>query len=155
MYYRPTLPRGQFTEIAHTGDHTGYEGGRNDWVEYRNAYRNTLRSNVGEFFKNLLSHGKLDATTIIYTSDHGQNLHERGNSGRATPCTSNPNPEEGMVPLIIIEDREDASGMDWAYGVSENHDRASHYRIFRRFCRSWVMTDRSLLTSTGQALMNQ
>jgi hypothetical protein len=41
MAYRPTLPRGQFTEVADTGERNGFNGQPDDWVLYRNAYKNT------------------------------------------------------------------------------------------------------------------
>jgi hypothetical protein len=50
MAYRPTLPRGQFTEVADTGKRDGFNGQPDDWVLYRNAYKNTVLWNVGEFF---------------------------------------------------------------------------------------------------------
>ena len=41
MAYRPTLPRGQFTEVADTGKRDGFNGQPDDWSLYRNAYKNT------------------------------------------------------------------------------------------------------------------
>ena len=90
MAYRPTLPRGQFTEVADTGERNGFNGQVDDWVLYRNAYKNTVLWNVGEFFARVLAKGNLNNALLIYTSDHGQDLHERGNPGLNTHCGGDP-----------------------------------------------------------------
>lgn len=129
MAYRPTLPRGQFVEVAETGKRDGFDGKPDDWLLYRNAYKNTLLWNVGEFFSRLLAHGQLNNAVVIYTSDHGQDLHERGNPGLNTHCGGNPVEEEGLVPLVVIQ----GSGLktlDWQAQLPGNKDRSSHYNIF-------------------------
>lgn len=129
MAYRPTLPRGQFVEIADTGLRDGFNGQPDDWLLYRNAYKNTLLWNVGEFFNRLFAQADLSNTTLIYTSDHGQDLHERGNPGLNTHCGGDPVEEEGLVPLVVIQ----GSGVhtvDWQAALAGNKDRSSHYNIF-------------------------
>ncbi|MDQ3204796.1 MAG: sulfatase-like hydrolase/transferase, partial [Pseudomonadota bacterium] len=129
MAYRPTLPRGQFVEVAETGKRDGFDGKPDDWLLYRNAYKNTLLWNVGEFFSRLLAQGQLNNAVVIYTSDHGQDLHERGNPGLNTHCGGNPVEEEGLVPLVVIQ----GSGLktlDWQAQLPGNKDRSSHYNIF-------------------------
>ncbi|WP_028622112.1 sulfatase-like hydrolase/transferase [Pseudomonas sp. Ant30-3] len=129
MAYRPTLPRGQFVEVAETGKRDGFDGEPDDWLLYRNAYKNTLLWNVGEFFSRLLAQGQLNKAVVIYTSDHGQDLHERGNPGLNTHCGGNPVDEEGLVPLVVIQ----GSGLktfDWQAQLHGNKDRSSHYNIF-------------------------
>ncbi|MHC8407084.1 sulfatase-like hydrolase/transferase [Pseudomonas sp. TMB3-21] len=129
MAYRPTLPRGQFVEVAETGKRDGFDGKPDDWLLYRNAYKNTLLWNVGEFFSRLLAQGQLNKAVVIYTSDHGQDLHERGNPGLNTHCGGNPVEEEGLVPLVVIQ----GSGLktfDWQAQLHGNKDRSSHYNIF-------------------------
>ncbi len=129
MAYRPTLPRGQFVEVAETGKRDGFDGKPDDWLLYRNAYKNTLLWNVGEFFSRLLAQGQLNKAVVIYTSDHGQDLHERGNPGLNTHCGGNPVDEEGLVPLVVIQ----GSGLktfDWQAQLPGNKDRSSHYNIF-------------------------
>src|SRR3546814_6406049 len=54
---------------------------------------------------------------MIYTSDHGQNLHERGDPGLSTHCSVDPLQEEGVVPLVVIDGNRDLS-IDWR---SEEH----------------------------------
>ncbi|KPN89972.1 sulfatase-like hydrolase/transferase [Pseudomonas nunensis] len=129
MAYRPTLPRGQFVEVADTGKRDGFNGQPDDWVLYRNAYKNTLLWNVGEFFARVFAQADLSNAMLIYTSDHGQDLHERGNLGLNTHCGGDPVEEEGLVPLVVIQ----GSGLktlDWSAQLAANKDRSSHYNIF-------------------------
>ncbi|WP_434589941.1 sulfatase-like hydrolase/transferase [Pseudomonas sp. R4-83] len=129
MAYRPTLPRGQFTEVADTGERAGFNGQPDDWVLYRNAYKNTVLWNVGEFFARVFAQAKLDNALLIYTSDHGQDLHERGNPGLNTHCGGDPVEEEGLVPLVVISGRA-LKTLDWSAQLAANKDRSSHYNIF-------------------------
>jgi len=129
MAYRPTLPRGQFVEVAETGKRDGFNGQPDDWVLYRNAYKNTLLWNVGEFFSRVLAQANLDNALLIYTSDHGQDLHERGNPGLNTHCGSNPVEEEGLVPLVVIQGSA-LKTLDWPAQLAANKNRSSHYNIF-------------------------
>ncbi|MBZ9781713.1 sulfatase-like hydrolase/transferase [Pseudomonas sp. REP124] len=129
MAYRPTLPRGQFVEVADSGERDGFNGQPDDWVLYRNAYKNTLLWNVGEFFSRVFAQANLNNALLIYTSDHGQDLHERGNPGLNTHCGGAPVAEEGLVPLVVIQ----GSGLktlDWQAHLADNKDRSSHYNIF-------------------------
>ncbi|WP_434569114.1 sulfatase-like hydrolase/transferase [Pseudomonas sp. Z3-8] len=134
MTYRPALPRGQFEEVADTGRRDGFSGEANDWVLYRNAYQNTLLWNVGEFFQRLFREGNLDNAVLIYTSDHGQDLHERGNPGLNTHCGGDPVEEEGLVPLLVIQGSR-LQTLDWRSAWAQNKDRSSHYNIFPTLLR--------------------
>ncbi|WP_085607650.1 MULTISPECIES: sulfatase-like hydrolase/transferase [unclassified Pseudomonas] len=127
--YRPTLPRGQFTEVADTGERTGFNGQPDDWVLYRNAYKNTVLWNVGEFFSRVFAQANLNNALLIYTSDHGQDLHERGNPGLNTHCGGDPVEEEGLVPLVVIQG-DQLQTLDWSAQLAANKDRSSHYNIF-------------------------
>ncbi|XHF33177.1 sulfatase-like hydrolase/transferase [Pseudomonas chlororaphis] len=129
MAYRPTLPRGQFTEVADTGERTGFNGQPDDWVLYRNAYKNTVLWNVGEFFSRVFTQANLNNALLIYTSDHGQDLHERGNPGLNTHCGGDPVEEEGLVPLVVIQG-DQLQTLDWSAQLAANKDRSSHYNIF-------------------------
>jgi hypothetical protein len=129
MAYRPTLPRGQFVEIADTGKRDGFNGQPDDWLLYRNAYKNTLLWNVGEFFSRVFAQADLSNALLIYTSDHGQDLHERGNPGLNTHCGGDPVEEEGLVPLVVIQGRA-LKTLDWQAQLAANKDRSSHYNIF-------------------------
>jgi len=129
MAYRPTLPRGQFTEVADTGERNGFNGQPDDWVLYRNAYKNTVLWNVGEFFARVFAEANLNNALLIYTSDHGQDLHERGNPGLNTHCGGDPVEEEGLVPLVVIQGSA-LKTLDWSAQLAANKDRSSHYNIF-------------------------
>ncbi|WP_335944396.1 sulfatase-like hydrolase/transferase [Pseudomonas sp. G166] len=129
MTYRPALPRGQFQEVADTGKRDGFNGQKDDWALYRNAYQNTLLWNVGEFFKRIFQQADLRNAVLIYTSDHGQDLHERGNPGLNTHCGGDPVAEEGLVPLVVIEGAQ-LHTLDWRRVWAQNKDHSSHYNIF-------------------------
>jgi hypothetical protein len=132
--YRPTLPRGLYAELTDDApgtmtDFAGFDGSAQAWQRYRNSYRNTLLWNVGEFFDRLMSEADFSKATVLYTSDHGQDLHENGSAGASTHCGTRPVQEEGIVPLLIIEGSR-ARGLDWQRDLAANHDRTSAYHIF-------------------------
>lgn len=126
--HRPALPRGRFLGVSDTGSRDGFAGNAEQWRRYRNAYRNTLLWKVGGFFERLMAPGTLHGATLIYTADHGQDLHERDGNGVHTHCSANPVPEEGAVPLAVLTDVGAAGG--WATAAQSNRDRASHYQLF-------------------------
>lgn len=129
MQYQPALKRGDFLGVSDTSSRDGFEGDSKAWVLYRNSYRNTLLWNVGAFFTRIFDQAKLNNAVIIYTSDHGQDLHERGNPGKNTHCGHNPNIEEGLVPLVVIKSRgHDVLNLPAL--LAENNNNSSHYNIF-------------------------
>lgn len=127
--YRPMLERDQYADVTDMAAPDELYGRAGNWVLYRNSYRNTLSWNVGAFFDRLFDQAKLDGATIIYTSDHGQHLHETPDSGAATHCTPNPEIEEGVVPLVVI-DGSGSGDRDWEQAAKARHNGASHYQIF-------------------------
>lgn len=127
--YQPALPRGRFTDVADSGTREGFDGRPQDWVLYRNAYMNTVSWSVGEFFRRLFAQADLSKAVVIYTSDHGQDLHERGNPGLNTHCDSNPEAEEGLVPLVVIQGKG-LQTLDWQAQLAANRNASSHYNIF-------------------------
>ena len=129
MTYRPALPRGKYADIADTGQRDGFSGTPEDWVLYRNSYKNSVLWSVGEFFKRLFAQADLSQAVIIYTSDHGQDLHERGNPGLNTHCGGDPVEEEGLVPLVVIQG-QGLKTLDWQAQLATNKDSSSHYNIF-------------------------
>ena len=99
-------------------------------TSFRNAYLNTLAWNVGNFFDTLLADLDLSNTVIVYTSDHGQNLHEDGSPGYATHCTSsNSSPTEGIVPLVILTRMPEVLAT-MREAAKKNRDRASQFDVF-------------------------
>jgi len=153
MRYRPVLERGHFGDISDTGNREGFSGTLRDWAHYRNAYRNTLLWNVGVFFETLLRDGDLSRTTLIYTSDHGQDLHERGNPGTYTHCSADPAMEEGAVPLVVV-DGAHGSGIarDGRLDVQRGH--ASHYMIFPSLLGMMGYDPARVASTYGPALGN-
>jgi glucan phosphoethanolaminetransferase (alkaline phosphatase superfamily) len=127
--YGPALPRGGYKDISDTELRFGLDGGATDWALYRNSYRNTLLWSVGEFFSRLFASGTLDKAVILYTSDHGQDLHERGNPGLNTHCGGRPVMEEGLVPLVVLQGAG-LETLDWQTHLAQNRNRSSHYNIF-------------------------
>ena len=125
---RPALPRGRSLGVADTGSRDGFDGSAEQWRRYRNAYRNTLLWKVGGFFERLMAPGTLHGATILYTADHGQDLHERDGGGVHTHCSAHPVAEEGAVPLAVLTDAGAAGG--WPDVAKLNRDRASHYQLF-------------------------
>lgn len=98
-----------------------------DWRRYRNAYRNTVAWSTGRFFDRLLPNVPGTGAVIIYTSDHGQDLHERGGAGGSTHCSHDPRAEEGAVPLVFIAAEHQSA---WLAHAKANFDRMSHFRVF-------------------------
>jgi len=129
LKYTPALPRGTWGNISDTGSRKGFNGTDEDWAEYRNSYRNTLEWNVGEFFSKILNNANLNKALIIYTSDHGQDLHERKNPGNNTHCSATPTIEEGLVPLVVIQGNS-LNTLNWSKTLNDNKDKSSHFNIF-------------------------
>lgn len=153
MLYRPTLPRGGWDEVADTGDRTGFDGTEDDWVRYRNSYRNTLAWNIGAFFQELLDSGQLGNATIVYTADHGQDLHERGSPGNNTHCSVDPGPEEGVVPLVVIEGANVRKPLGWSAHLAGNVNRSSHFMIFPSLLRLMGYSAEQISETYGASLL--
>jgi len=151
MRYQPALPRGRFADVADTGTREGFDGRPQDWELYRNAYRNTLSWSVGEFFRRLFAEGDLSQAVVIYTSDHGQDLHERGNPGLNTHCDSDPVAEEGLVPLLVIQGQA-LKTLDWQAQLATNRNASSHYNIFPTLLRLMGYDAAAITPLYGHAL---
>jgi len=154
ILYRPFLPRGHHADQDDTGERdgfAGFDGKAQSWRRYRNSYRNTLLWNVSEFFDRLLGKADFDNATLIYTSDHGQDLHERGDPGIGTHCGTRPEQEEGLVPLVVIEGKG-AKSHDWQGSLETNRNRASNYNIFPALLRLMGYTPGAVRKHYGTAL---
>ena len=129
--YRPALPHGSRAIRIEADNRWRFNavGSDQDWRLYRNSYRNMLTWSVGSFFDRLLRGGPLNPATIVYTSDHGQNLHERPEAPFPTHCNKRPVMEEGVVPLVVIESGR-AARTDWPTWAARNRNGMSHYRVF-------------------------
>lgn len=127
--FKPETPRGvsKYKDVTDMGlARSGFAG---EWNLYKNSYKNTLLWNVGRFFDRVLKELDFKKAVVLYTSDHGQGFHERGNPGLSTHDSPNPMIEEGLVPLVVITD-----GAGGSAGLKENLEyntnRASDYAIF-------------------------
>jgi len=99
-------------------------------TSFRNAYLNALAWNVGNFFDALLADLDLSNTVIVYTSDHGQNLHDDGSPGYATHCTTaRTSPAEGIVPLVVLTQIPEVLAT-MREAARKNRDRASQFNVF-------------------------
>lgn len=145
--YRPALPRNESAAVTETRLPENLYSGAASWRLYRNAYRNTVAWTVGSFFDRLFAGARLDGALIVYTSDHGQNLHERGDHGTTTHCSSSPASEEGAVPLVVID-----GSRDWTAAAKRNFDAASHYRIFPTLLNAMGYDSQSVQRLYGDAL---
>lgn len=128
--FTPALERGRYENVSHTGSREGFTGTAADWVLYRNSYRNTLAWSVGAFFDTLFAGVRNERAVILYTADHGQELHEDGNPGVQTHCRQDTaTMEEGAVPLVVLLGSK-AAHFDLPRALPDNFNRASHYNIF-------------------------
>lgn len=147
--YKPALERGHALNVTATAMRDKMGGDPATWRLYRNAYRNTLLWNVGAFFDRLFSKARVGEALIIYTSDHGQDLHERGNPGTTTHCNPGPVIEEGLVPLVVIE----GQGKDrWKDAATRNFNGSSHYRIAPTILREMGYDADAVRKTYGEAL---
>lgn len=94
-----------------------------------NTYKNAVRWSVDHFFETLFSTAIPKNTTIIYTSDHGQNLLDVS-SHTLTHCKqSSPYFMEGAVPLLIHTNIE-TIGNKFKQASIVNQDKVSHFEIY-------------------------
>lgn len=145
--FRPALPRDESAVVTETQLPENLYSGAESWRLYRNAYRNTVAWTVGGFFDRLFAGARLDGALIVYTSDHGQNLHERGDSGTTTHCSPSPASEEGAVPLAVIG----TSGR-WQAAAKRHFDASSHYRIFPTLLNAMGYDPATVHREYGEAL---
>lgn len=133
--FQPALPRGETAAVTEMKLPENLFSGAEAWRLYRNSYRNTVAWTVGAFFDRLFAGARRDGALIVYTSDHGQNLHERGDPGTTTHCSPFPASEEGAVPLVVIDVAGIGAGTGttagrWNAAAKRHFDASSHYRIF-------------------------
>ena len=145
--YGPMLERGKFVGITDMATKDNLDGRQSNWILYRNSYRNTLTWNVGGFFDRLFDKADLDSALVIYTADHGQTFHERGEKGLATHCTPNPEIEEGVAPLVVIGDS--ANEERWVEASQRSKNKLSHYRIFPTLLSAMGYNDEAVRSIYG------
>lgn len=92
-----------------------------------NSYKNAVYWNVDQFFKELLNGVNLKNTLIFYTSDHGQNLMDRG---LMTHCNSvDPFPFEGYVPTTVITENLELKSKYRNY-LKKSKNKLTHFEFF-------------------------
>jgi glucan phosphoethanolaminetransferase (alkaline phosphatase superfamily) len=90
-----------------------------------NSYKMAIYWNTNRFFEKLLENTLKDSF-IFYTSDHGQNLFDKGIQ---THCnTEEPAFSEGLVPFLIFPNEENFDLVqEWK---KVNHDKGTHFQLF-------------------------
>jgi hypothetical protein len=152
--FAPLPERGETERIIDLGPvHGSHRGTAPEWRLYRNAYRNTIAWSTGGFFDRVLPAAAGSGSVLVYTSDHGQDLHEAGHPGKWTHCIGDPRPEEGAVPLAVI-DASGGEGPDWASSAATNRDGMSHFRIFPTLLALMGYAPRDTAALYGPALLS-
>jgi glucan phosphoethanolaminetransferase (alkaline phosphatase superfamily) len=89
------------------------------------SYHNAISWSVDRFMAGLFAQADLSATTMIYTSDHGQRLQP----AQLTHCqVENPDPRMGLVPLMVYTS-DPAIRAKFEKGVALSRGKASHFQI--------------------------
>lgn len=74
------------------------EAGAMNFIAKVASYRNAVSWSVDDFMAKLFSVADFSGTTLVYTSDHAQNLNPQG----ITHCqVENPDPRMALVPLMV------------------------------------------------------
>lgn len=97
-----------------------------DRERFLNSYRNGVAWHIEGFFGELLAE-PLPGTVILYTSDHGQNLLDRGPLLQCN--SSDPHVFEGLVPIFAIASEPELA-LRFREAARINGDRASHFDLF-------------------------
>jgi len=147
--YQPILPRGSLGDISDTGERVSFFNG--DWNRYINSYKNTLRWNVGEYFKQLFEQAKFENALVVYSSDHGQTFHQRGEPGLNTHCSFDPQMEEGVVPMVLIVGRN-VPNQALTKNLQANKNRTSHFNIFPSLLRQMGYAEPDVNALYGDSL---
>ena len=132
------------------------EGGKWTWTRQSrerlvNSYKNSIRWNVDGFFEELLRGLDLKDGSVIYTSDHGQNLMDKGIVRHCN--SSDPVAYEAWVPLLFITAQEDLRprALDAAL---HNFDRATHFEIFPTLLALFGYTSEEIHAGHGPTLFD-
>jgi len=95
-----------------------------------NSYMNGVHWAVDSFFSNLLNVINFHDVLLVYTSDHGQNLRDKGLQPH---CQSqDPAWQQGMVPLLVLTQQEELKEK-FIHAANINFDHVSHFNIFPTF----------------------
>jgi Sulfatase len=121
--FSANYPHESATFVPHMDDGEAVGDSRERLV---NSYKNSLRYNLDGFFREMLQ-SDLEDVAVIYTSDHGLSLLDRG---VLTHCNSvNPHEFEALVPLLAVSG-DPGLQQRFVAAARVNRDRASHFQIF-------------------------
>jgi glucan phosphoethanolaminetransferase (alkaline phosphatase superfamily) len=89
------------------------------------SYRNAIAWNVTRFMEALFAEAHMQDMALVYTSDHGQQLHP----GTVTHCvTETADPRMALVPMLAITS-DAALNEKLKAGAAASRGRASHFQI--------------------------
>lgn len=92
-----------------------------------NSYKNSINWTVDGFFKVLLKGSFYKDSVLFYTSDHGQNLMDKG---VMTHCnTQDPHAYEGYVPLLVITDNLNKKNK-YTELSKKRYNQLTHFHLF-------------------------
>ncbi len=151
IIHKPILKRGKNINLTDIPSREGYSSSDEHWNSYRNSYRNTILWNVGNFLHKIIDRANFNGSTIIYTSDHGQDLHEYSHSALSTHCNPDPITEEGAVPLVVLEGVS-SSTLDWESHLDSNKNKSSHYNIFPTLLKLMSYENQAVTSIYGNSL---
>lgn len=100
--------------------------------EHRKEYLTAMNYKTTRFFNELNKLSSKERVVILYTSDHGQNLFDH--PGLTHCSSSQPNPEEATVPLVVLSNFEIDSLREASL---RNFDRLTHYEMIATL-RNWL-----------------
>ncbi len=104
---------------------TQTEAGEHTLESNTASYRNAIAWNVNRFMERLFGEADMRNMALVYTSDHGQQLHP----GNVTHCLSeNPDPRMALVPMFTYTS-DAALNEKLAAGAAASKGKASHFQI--------------------------
>lgn len=132
QYFKPTL--GRSGPFAHVHDHNNHHEEEDeeiykdiDKTRMINSFCNGIRWNVDRFFQDLIPAIDLDdETVLLYTSDHGQSLHDK--ITKSTHCITLDPPSSSAAAAMFL--MGGYSNKFFAGGVARKKNRVSHFQVF-------------------------
>lgn len=115
-------------------------------------YKNAVHYLTDSFFKQLLDGTSYEDSIIIYTSDHGQNLFDNGQS--ITHCSvEDITPFEALVPLVVFTDNPDEVS-HFTKAAEANKNKASHFNIFPTIVKLFGYDEKDMTPLHGNSVFS-